>query len=192
MLQVLSCLGKGRAIASLNLSLSLFGSNNCCFYTNYFSFLSFVICWCRFKNLMTVYQAPFTLHVWTCFSYSLLPQAIHFDALIVLLTVCLLSSAPGFIHAQSPWRLNWEHSRGGLGVGGFSVLTFPTHRPFRSHISFYLQSAPASGKAENTRWEQESERKRGGMVGVEERHSRSGMPFSQADSGRSQRMKRWK
>lgn len=71
-------------------------------------------------NIDAVYQPIFILHGLTCFSHFFPPQTFYFDALIVFLTVCLLCSPPGSIHARSAWRLNLEHSRGGLGVGGCS------------------------------------------------------------------------
>lgn len=43
------------------------------------------------------------------------------------------------------WRLNLEHSRRGSGVGAAHFLKC---RPFKSHICFHLQSAPAGGKVE--------------------------------------------
>lgn len=45
-------------------------------------------------------------------------------------------------------QLGAQQGRVGCRVLLTMQCTFPTRRPFKSHISFYLQSAPASGKAE--------------------------------------------
>lgn len=77
--------------------------------------------------------------------------------------------------------------QGRVGCRGLLTMqcTFPTRRPFKSHISFYLQSAPASGKAER-RDERQKVRERGRDVG------RAGKTQSQQGALHSGRlMEKW-
>lgn len=70
--------------------------------------------------------------------------------------------------------------------------TFPTHRLFKDPISFYLQSAPAGGKAvrDEKRKELERQRRGGGEGGGDT--VAAGRPSPRVDGGRTDYVKKKK